>query len=95
MENVKLIDFLLKYNFRKPNETGNGFYTKIVRIYLSEVNLDDWIEYGLYDFGGEDSKKNRIIYSLNKNLAERKVSYYCYDELEEVFSIFLEEEVKR
>lgn len=80
MENVKLIEFLLKYNFRRPTKEGNGFDTNIVRIYLSEKNVDDWIEFGLYDFDSENNKQNRIRFSLNKELIERKISYYYYDE---------------
>lgn len=80
MENVKLIEFLLKYNFRRPTKEGNGFDTNIVRIYLSEKNVDDWIEFGLYDFDSENKKQNRIRFSLNKELIERKISYYYYDE---------------
>lgn len=91
MDNITLIEFLLKYNFRKPTKEGNGFNTNIVRIYLSEKSLDDWIEFGLYDFDSENNKRNRIKFSLNKNLIERTISYYYYDDEEEVFSIFLKE----
>ncbi len=90
MENIKLIEFLLNYNFRKPTKEGNGFNTSIIRIYLSD-NLDDWIEYGLYDFDSNESKKNRIICSLNKKLINKRIHYYYFDDDDEVFSIFLKE----
>lgn len=96
MEEIKLIEFLLNYNFRAETRgKEGGFGTRIVRIYLSESNLSDWIEYGLYDFDSENSKKQRIAFSLNKELINKKINYYYYDEEEEVFSIFLQEEVKR
>lgn len=92
MKEITLIEFLLNYNFRKP-VGENGFSTSIVRIYLDNFP-ENWIEYGLYDFDNEENKNKRIRDSLNINLITRIVRSYYYDEDEEVFIIFLDEEVK-
>lgn len=93
MKNITLKEFLLRYNFRRPLETKNNievFSTSTVKIYKDpEEDIDDWIVYGLYDFSSMQKKINRLDTSLDKELLDREVSYYYYDEDEEIFCIFL------
>lgn len=92
MKNITLKEFLLRYNFRRPLEKNNIelFSTSIVRIYKDQdKDIDDWIEYGLYDFSSMQKKTERLDSSLNKELLDREVSYYYFDEDEEIFCIFL------
>ena len=82
----------MKYNFRKKSNDVKVFDTAIIKIYLSEGNLDDWVEIGLYDFDNYKNKSIRLEKTLNIRLLGRRISYFNYDEDEEIFSIFLENE---
>lgn len=92
MKSITLKEFLLRYNFRKPTEKNDLelFSTSTVRIYKDqESDINDWIVYGLYDFSSMQKKIERLDSSLNKELLNREVSYYYFDEDEEIFCIFL------
>ena len=92
MKSITLKEFLLRYNFRKPTEKNDLelFSTNTVRIYKDqESDINDWIVYGLYDFSSMQKKIERLDSSLNKELLNREVSYYYFDEDEEIFCIFL------
>lgn len=91
MKNITLIEFLLKYNFKK-SKNEMGFFSSNIKIFLSN-NESNWIQYGLYDFDSIEEKEKRIINSLNSHLISRNVDYYYYDDTEETFLIFLEDEV--
>ena len=84
-----LKDFLINYNFRKYSSDEKVFDTSDVRIYLSETNFDDWIQFGMYDFDSIKNKVLRIETALNNKILERSVSTYYYDVDDEVFCIVL------
>ena len=85
-----LRDFLINYNFKKAKDDNEGgFNTAIIRIYLSETNLNDWFEFGIYDFDRIGNKILRITKVFNKTLLDKVVTSYFYDEDENKFSIIL------
>ena len=92
---MKLLDVLMKYNFRYyRTDIPSGYEykcedTRIIRIYLDENN---YIEFGICDYYSDDNKKKTIENFINKDILQKEVSNFYQDYELETFCIVLEGE---
>lgn len=73
---IKLKEFLSLYNFRRIDEERmdfNKYDTDIVRIIYGD-SMNDYFEFGIYDFGGDTEK--RIARVLSKELLDCPVDSF-------------------
>ena len=100
---MRLIDILMKYNFRNYRVDISNDYeykrndTYTMRIYLDDnINNDsNYVEFGMYDFSSDESKKKKIKKFINEDMLQREVQCIYQDYELNIFCIMLKEEEKR
>lgn len=91
---MRFREFLETYNFRYVNDLGERYNldTQTIRIYPDneDKGRDYWFEFGVYDFGEEESKMGICESVLNKEIMESYVeSISMNPDLEKVVTVYL------
>ena len=86
---MTLREFLYTCNFRKTWEnSGQVVFDSVdIRIYFDKDCMDKWVDFGMYDFGGE--KRALIEDVLCGNLLDAEIDYFQHDQVQERLCVFL------
>ena len=100
MKAITFTQFMLTYNFRyyreDCKEDTHRMNTSCIRIEYPIGSTypkgHEWIEFGMYDYGGNDYKLEQLKNVFNEKILDLYVSDFYYDDDLEIFVVRLSEE---
>lgn len=89
-----LYDLLRMVNFRYYDSDATHetlkHNTNTIRIYLTHC-AEDWIEFGIYDFGSDINKEKLIKCTFNPEILSQKVNSFYVDDYLNILCVHVEE----